>query len=720
MNQVNGETVFKKKRNVSKFQQFWRKIVEYKFLFIISIVLCLALAFLLNRYTVPVYMVSSTITVKEPDNSANSPANLLLTGEGQGFQGASLDVLQEIAVLTSSPFIAKTLSGLDFKVSYYREGNVNTNEIYGELPFKITAKDTSLLNNITYSKFRIRFSDKKKYTLTDISSDEDSKDVKQYNVGDSVSISGCTFAVTPTQYFTNDDVNTDFQVFINDINDLAFGYKGQLSVFTEEEESSILTIQFQTTIPRKGIEFLNEFTKQYIKNKYEEKSRAAAQALAFINEQISDVKGTLGNTENNIASFKASNTFSDAASLTNRNLDAIGQLENERASLLLQDKYYSSVLSDLNSNTELDQLVAPSSIGIQDGLTENLVRQLAEMQIERNSYSANGNSKNPLVQELDVKINNVKNTLKENLRSLASTNRTKLSQVNARAGQYQAKVFNIPLAERQFTDMKRVSDFNDALYQFLMQKKVEAGILKASATVESRVIESAYIDGGEPVKPNKANNYALAFLIGFVLPLSFVQLKGAMNKNITGKEEIQETTSIPIVGTIYRNIDSSPFVISTGSRTAVSESFRILRSNLTYLTKDFSKKVFLVTSTNSGEGKSFTSINLAFSLALAKRKTVLVNLDLRVPSKDYNDLVDNKIGITSYLEGSQSITDNKSTSCKRVRLPIPLLQQLSVNIARPFNINIRPRHCSAFSFPAKNCHLIKNCWTVQSAIIIYR
>jgi capsular exopolysaccharide synthesis family protein len=649
----NGSIIHKEK---SGFQKFVKSLSDNKFLFIIFIGVFLIMAFLKNRYTTPIYLVGSTISIKEPDNLSNSTGNLLLQKEAN-VGGMPADVTNEIAILTSYPFILKTVEALNFRISYFKEGNINTNEIYEKLPFTINIKDTSLLYKIVGNRYRVIFVDKNNYAISDVSTKKDENALKKYRVGNFVNLNGCVIKVEKTKFFnTQKDINLNFEFLVNDLSTLAFAFKSNLNVFSEEDGGNILSMEFRTPIPRKGIDFLNELSKQYIKDKYELKSRAAGQALVFINEQINSVKGTLGSTESNIASFKASNTFSDAASQTDRNLDAISQLENERASLTLNERYYSTLLNDLNSNSGLDQLVAPSSIGIQDGLTENLMRQLADMQIEKNSYSANGNSKNPLVQDLDIKINSLKSTLKENLRSLASSNRTRLNQVNVRTSRYQSNVFNLPTAEKRYTDMKRISDFNDILYQFLMQKKVEAGILKASATVESKVLEPAF-DMGTVVAPNKVNNYGLAFIIGFLIPFSYIRLKSALNTRVTSKDDILDYTTLPIVGSIYRNAEASPFVFDLTSRTPVSESFRILRSNLMYFAKDRSKRILLFSSVVSGEGKSFISTNIATSFALTKKKTILVNLDLRVPSKIYEGFGHSDIGITTFLNGECPLKD---------------------------------------------------------------
>jgi capsular exopolysaccharide synthesis family protein len=653
---VNGNDFASlKKHKTSDFQKFWNTVINNKYLFIVSFISCLIAAYLVNRYSTAYYMVKSTLLIRESE-STNDVGNLMLSKEGEGVPGTTLDKTQEVAILSSYPFIYKTISALDLRVSYFHQGKIGEVEMYGNLPFKVFLPDTSKANLLAYNQYEIAFTDKGHFVITELSS---SKNVQTLNAltGQTIIFNKCPIVISATKYFNpSKDIGRKYKIHFHNLSDLARAYKYNLSV-TSEDKSSILELEFKTTVPQKGIDFLNECTKQYLKEKYEEKSRSASQALAFINEQINNVKGSLGNTESTIATFKASNTFSDPAEMTSRNLDALAGIEDQKATLSLNERYYSSMLSDLNNNADPEQLVAPSSIGIQDDMTDNLIKQLADMQIEKNSYAASGNSKNPLVQELDIKINNTKTALKQNLRTLALNNRVKLNQLGARAGQYQAKVFNIPIAEKRFTDLKRVGDFNDNLYQFLMQKKVEAGILKASATVENKIVEGGFLVSHTPLSPKKANNYALAVLIGFIFPFSFIKAKDALNKKLTGKDEIQENSSIPIIGNIYHNLDASPFVINTGSRTAVSESIRMLRSNLVQLTRNKSKKIFLLTSTNSGEGKSFTSINIANSFAIAKKKTILINLDLRVPSEAYKQISNEETGISAFLEGTVAAKD---------------------------------------------------------------
>jgi capsular exopolysaccharide synthesis family protein len=653
---VNGNGQMRINR-ISGFQKQWKIIKKNKFLFLSSCVICLAIAYLMNRYTKPVYVVSSLISVSEIDKN-NNPGRLLIQSEEKSAtSSSSRDKTEEIAFLMSVPFIQTTVEALDFQVSYFRKDKIGKTELYKNSPFKITFPDTSVLSNIKGKKFAIRFKNNQAFTAVELSASDPEKSTL-YAVGKTVTLSACPLIVSLTSGFDpSRDIDKEYFFQVNYPVVMAYEFKDNLEIESRDDESGIMEILLKTPTPKKGVDFLNELTRQYIKDKYEEKSRSAQQALAFINEQINTVKGALGGMENSLASFKAANTFSDPNAMTERNLNALADVQNETFTLKQQENYYSSLQNDLNSNASVDQLVSPSSVGIQDAATSNLMKELSDLQTQKNSYAASGDSKNPYLQDIDIKINAGKKALRESISKLQNTNRSRLGQLNARAGQFQSNVYRIPLAEKQFTDINRSRDFNDNLYQFLMQKRVEAGIMKASATVEDKIIEPAFY-GETPLEPKPARNYVFGFLIGFLLPLGYLKLRAALNKEIGGRDEIQDVTSIPIVGSIYHNLETSALVIKKDSRSAVSESFRILRYNLAQFAKDQSKKVLLFTSTKSGEGKSFSSINIALSFAIAKKKTILINLDLRLPSKSYEELANvNDIGISAYLNDAVSLKE---------------------------------------------------------------
>ncbi|GEO03926.1 sugar transporter [Adhaeribacter aerolatus] len=648
---VNKKTTFKNRLLL-------KRLLAHKYLFLVSVLLFLTGAYFHNLYTPPVYLVKSSVLVKEADPSQSDMAQILY--EKTGSEAPVKNMADEIAILKSFPFIYRTMKTLNFRVSYFTKDQLTTREMYENLPFRVSFIDSTLTNTVTGSPFQITFIDKNYYTLENEGhglTKENAQWKAQHKVGETVMVNGNSLLVEITPDFkVEQHARKDYEFIIHDWNSLVMGAKGSISILFPENESSVLDIYYETSIPQKGIDFLNAYTKQYIDYKYENKNKAATQTLDFIDEQLAATRSTLTQVERQKEAFKAENTYSEANSMTDRGLSALSQLENDKAGLIVNERYYNSILQSLNSERNLDKLVVPSSIGIDDPVLNNLISQLVELQIERNTFSSGGQTKNPVYQELTIKINNIRRTLQANLNSLLASNRIRLSQINSRSRTFQENVNQVPKAERQFVNIERLYELNSTIYQTLLQKKVEAGIIKASATIQNRVIEPAYNESGAPIQPKKTNTYILALLLGLGLPFAFVWIKGAMNNKIASKDDVMSLTSMPVLGTIYHNTTSSPYAITTNSRTAISESFRVLRSTLNSMGVNKPSQVLLVTSTSSGEGKTFNSINIASSLALARKKTILINLDLRIYSQ-LHKLMKQEVGISSYLNGDIDIKD---------------------------------------------------------------
>ena len=646
------------KKTTLKNRLLLKRIIDHKYLFLVSLILFLGGAYFYNQVTPKVYMVKASLLVKETNPDQNNITNVLFDKtKGEGGKKVLAD---EIAFIQSYPFVYRTVRALNNRVSYFAEERFGFQEIYKEAPFRVSFVDSTLSQSTTGAPYKINFLDEKNFTLEneDLKFTKGTKDWKPtYKVGQTVLVHGNALLVELTPHFNiARDRNQNYQFTIHTWDDLALRMKYKLNILIPDDKGSILDVYLETGIPEKGIDFLYEYTAQYIAYTHDTKNQAASQTLDFIDNQLVSIRKELSLAESEKENFQSANTYSEATTMTDRSLTALSQLDNEKAALVFNERYYNSILESLRQGRNLDKLVAPSSVGIQDGVLNNLISQLVELQIEKNTFSTDGSSKNPVFQELEIKINNIKSTLRANLASLIKSNRLRLSQINDRSRTFQESVSQIPKAERKFVNIQRVYALNESVYQLLMQKKVEAGIMKASSTVENRVIEPAFLQSSVPIQPKTTNTYILAILLGLALPFSFVWIKGALNSKITSKDDVLSLTNIPVLGTIYHNTTSSPYAITPTSRTAISESFRVLRSTLNSLSINKSTQVILITSTSSGEGKTFNSMNIAASLALARKKTVLINLDLRIFSQ-LHKLMKQEIGISSFLEGTVAKED---------------------------------------------------------------
>lgn len=648
-----------KKDHESIMSKLVNYLLAYRVLFIISLGLSIMSAFLIIRNTIPTYLVRTSVLVNEKQSPKNNPNSYLYGEEDEQRNSDKPNLAEEVAVMNSIPFISRTIESLNWNVQYYIKGNLRNDELYEKTPFEVITLDTSTYKRLYNKRFKVSFLNNREYIIEEIFLSEKANRANRITIGKILNLYNCPVMIRLNELFNHDVIGKEYQFQFVSPEDLVWEYKSKLNIRSSSSEGSIIDIYVETPVPQKGIDFLNEFTKQYINYKYEEKSKAVSQGLAFIDNQLYSIGKSLGSTENSLVSFKTSNTYTDASKMSDMSIDELSQLEKQRTELSFNEKYYTAALGALNKG-QLDRLVSPSSVGINDASSETLIQKVNLLQLEKSKSSSAEGLRNPLVKEMNAQveeqINSVKATLQGSFKTLLANNRQKLNQIEASIAQHQGKVRSLPGIERKFVDIKRQNDLNEQIYLFLSQKKVEAGILKAATTVEIKIIESAKLESNIPLKPKKRNNYAVALFIGIMAPFGYIFLKKSLDKRISGRDDISNMCSVPVIGSIYHNYDNKYVVITPASRTAIAESFRVLRSFLLSLDVKGNSKVILISSMENGSGKSFCAFNIAKSLALVKKRTILINLDMRLTSTIYKEL-ERSFGISSFLDDIAAVKD---------------------------------------------------------------
>lgn len=626
-------------------QSILKKVKQYRWLFLVSITLCLLLAFFYNRYAVPIYSVKASILIDEEENMSET-AELIY---GTDLLSSNKSLYNEIAILKSYPFILRTVKALDTKVSYFQQGRLEDRELYSQLPFHVEVDTLQYNAKNEHVPFFVTIVNEKHFLL-EAHWDASLQIEKTLSFDSAFVINGTRLSIH-LDHLPKDDQGKKYYFVINNFHKLARNYKERLAIYPYSKDASVIDISLETSVPQKEIDFLDELTRQYTIVSLEDKNKSTSQSLTFIDEQLDKTFDTLQIIEETLENFKSRNSFSQASSMLERSFDKISELESEKAILLINDKYYQSVLQYLEENKALDQLLAPSALGVQDVLLNNLISQLVALQIEKNTYLVEGSAKNPYVKEVEGKIDNIKKTLTESLQNMEASNQLRLDQVNQRIAVLEKEISNLPQAERQYVNIKRVYDLNENMYNLLLQKKVEAGITQASATVDNKVIEPAYLANTLPIKPRKTRNLIIALFLGFLLPAGFIFIKDKFSTTIKSKSDINKYTDLPVIGTISKNEKNLPLVVNQAPKSPAAESFRVLRSNLKFTTNtQQANKTYLVTSMVSGEGKTFCSVNLAIALALSGKKTLLLDTDMRKdePIPGLN-LSKNVKGLSNYL-----------------------------------------------------------------------
>ncbi|MDF9799695.1 tyrosine-protein kinase Etk/Wzc [Catalinimonas alkaloidigena] len=617
----------------------FRKIFRYWYYFLITAGICGVFAVVYLKFTVPVYLMSTSLLVQDEDGISGTEMIM----QDIYPQAGNKNLENEIGLIQSHTIINETLKSLDFEVSYFKKEFFGNRELYHSAPFWLTVDTTTY--QLRGVPMRIQPLTQKQYKVqVDAVEHEQVCDFGEACQSEFFSFKAYKgFKKLP-------DENDVYSIVINDLTKITDAYRKNLVIKRLGSESTLLELSVFGSLPKKEINFLNKLSEVYTKRNLQEKNQTASLTIDFINSQLSDVSDSLKGAENQLESFKTQENVMDI-SLTAANASTkLSSLETDQADLNIKLKYYNYLLKYLQDSTDINSVVAPSSVGIADPLLNELIIELKRLHKERVAINYTRTAKSNELELLNLQIANARSTIIENVTNIIESTRIALQEVNNRLAEVRRVVEKLPENEKDLMRIQRKFNLSDNLYNFLLQKRAEAGIAKASNLPDHKMVDQARIVGGEPVSPRKSLVYILAAVLTLILPTLFILVKTSLTDTITDLEQIEKLTSIPIAGKIVHV--KSGNTISNVPNSILAESFRTLRVNLQYFSLSGEPKVIGVTSTVSGEGKTFCAYNLASILALAKKKVILLETDLRKPRLiHHNKKLSYRYGLSNYLVG---------------------------------------------------------------------
>ncbi len=626
--------------------------------YIISLFICSLCAWLYLRYTQPVYTIKSSLLVKDDKSKIGGAENFL---DGLELLTASRNVQNEIELVRSFNNIEQVIKELNLNISYFAVGNIKTGELYHQSPFQVKL-DTNF-TSITKSPIYVKILTDSTFSISHNQEKSDSSSSESdfsniYKFGEYCHSPTYSFILNKTALFSS-VVNKEITYYfvINDIEDLCQQYESNLKIDLSDKKSSILILSINSTIPEKGIDFLNKLGEVYIETGLREKNQIAVNTIYFIDDQLNQITDSLQGAENHLEKFRSKEKIMDLGSTAANAFAQMELLEKEHAELIVKDRYYQYLLDYLSYNYDIKKLIAPSAMGIQDNQLNNLIAELHNLNTEKTSLSFSAQNDNPAVHILELKVDNTKKALIETLKNIIKASEIAMNDNQSRLNRLQILVNKLPSNERSLVNIQRKFLLNENIYNYLMQKRIEAGIAKAANLADNKIINKAMILGKKPISPKKQMTAFICLLLGLLIPSVILYIKHSLNDTITSKESIEQYTSAPIIGSIahYKWGDQLPIVNS--SKSSVSESIRSLRINLQYLAADKKNKVIGITSSISGEGKTFFSSNLAASIALTGVKVIVVGADLRKPKLHQLLEMDNDLGLSNYYINRATIKD---------------------------------------------------------------
>jgi len=677
--------------------EFVRDLIKNWYILVLSLFITLGGAAFYLKYAAKTYEVSAAVllTISRSDAYGASSDNMMRVDE---LIEKDKNLQNEIYYLSSTPLIRSVVEEMDLQVSYYlqedkipKEMGFSMKELYTEAPFIVIPNKNSLQPVDLH--FYLRILNEESFSIAATSSETM---IVDFNTGEVV-LPSTYFHIGGTYQFGEEitDTYTSFRVLLNanynsdaylgkdlffqfnSAGSLTGEFRQMLNVEASAIDATMVDLTLQADNVQKGIDFLSTLIKRYIDNSLEEKNHLANKTIEHLDFQLADISESLGSSEQELQDVRRSSSVMNidekAGNIYNQRQAAEAQRDEiqRRRSYLVQMQDY------FESDKDTIGFLAPSAMGLQDPLLSGLIEQLTSLNAERQQIINNNQLRNPRLRTLEISINNMKDAILENLQYSIGTTNAELRDINGRIARLNREYAGLPLTQRKLLGIERKFNLSENVYMSLLEQRIQAQIIRASTLPDCEIVEPPrYI---KVKSPKRMVLLIGALFLGMFIPSIFVLGKKLFTTKILTKEELRKYTTLSQIGSIPSDSKNEINVIKDQPNSITAESFHSLRSNIIYYLMGKLNQVILVTSTMEGEGKSFSALNIASSLAVTNNKTILVEFDLRRPSDLYTKLgVRGLVGVSSYLINKASL-DEITISTELENLDLVLAGQIPPN-----------------------------------------
>ena len=627
--------------------------------FVGAVIVCLISAYIYLYVATPVYNISATVLIKDDKKggSSNNVAGLDELGLS-GLITSSQSIDNEIEVLRSKTLVKEVVNYLNLYVTYQDDDQIPSKELYKTSPVQVnmTPQEAEKLKTKVVIEMVLH-----PQGSLDVNVKMEDKEIQKHfeklpailptNQG-TLSFFQTTDSISSKK---NEEVGSPVQdmrhitATISQPMNVARRYCENLSIEPTSKTTSVVTVSLKNSSLQRGQDFINQLLEMYNRNTNNDKNEIAQKTAEFIDERIGIISKELGSTEADLETFKRDAGITDLSS--DAQIALTGNAEYEKKQV--ENRTQISLVEDLKKYLGHNEYeILPSNVGLKDITLAAQIDRYNEMLIERKRLLRTSTENNPAIINLDTSIRatkaNVQATLEGTLQGLFITK----ADLDREAKRYMRRISDAPGQERQYVSIARQQKIKAGLYLMLLQKREENAIMLAATANNAKIIDDAIADV-IPVSPKRSIIYLAALCLGIAIPVVVIYMIDLTKFKIEGRADVEKLTSVPIAGDIpltdEKNTKEGSIAVFENQNNLMSETFRNIRTNIQFMLQN-NKKVILVTSTVSGEGKSFTSANLAISLSLLGKKVVIVGLDIRKPglNKVFN-LSSKEKGITQYL-----------------------------------------------------------------------
>jgi capsular exopolysaccharide synthesis family protein len=657
------------KQNSFDFKGFLIKTLSYWKWFAVGLIIAFSIAHQVNVRKQKIYGVETTIAVQEENNPFFTSNTSLVFNWG----GTSDKVQMISTTLKSRSHNELVVDRLQFYVDYLKQTKYFLKDVYGETPFRVTIDKTQNQMLEQFAKVKMVSNDSYEITVNFPSNNVeviryldtkksyikvDSREFKGiFRVGQAVNLPFLHWTLNKVPY-NGSDFNEEILVRCNNFDNVVSACMG-INVVIDEKAGSILKLGIQGNNKTRMVDFLNTTVDVLIKRQLASKNMFAENTINFIDRTLSDMEGKLKQSGEELTDFGKNNNIIDIEAGGSSYKQQLLEYDAQKDQVERKISYLNSLKNYLKGSVDFSKLPAPTVAGIEEPNINANVSKLITLSIQRSelTYSIKGDV---YYERIDNEISSVKKVLLENANSYKNALLYDLNLANEKIGKVEGEISKLPENKQEWLKLSRKYNLSDNIYNTFLQKRSEASIVKAANLSDIVFIDPAKDVGGGLLGPKTSVNYVLAFFMGLIIPLILVFFIFFISNSVQNIEDISAHTQLPLIGIVGVKHSESNLSVFERPKSALSESFRAIRSSLQFLYKKQSvngAKTLMLTSSVSGEGKTFCSLNIATVFALSEKKTIILGLDLRKPKifDDFN--IQNELGAVNYLIGENTLEE---------------------------------------------------------------
>ncbi len=624
------------KRVLMKYLKNW-------YFFAIAIVIAYLYANDKNKYLVPKYSLKTTVLIEDKSNTSVLQERGSISSAPLYLSSKLVD--NQIALLKSFAQIKRIIQSLDFEVSYFEKGKYIYTEIYKESPFVVVFDKNH--NQVRYQQLMIKFISANEFQLWSENVAR-FKTPKNYFVGDSIKSKDYSFVInlkegSDPKYYAG----KDYAFEIKDVNGLTGHYMNVTNVYIERN-TSMLVISSTGSNKQKEKDYLNQLTIEFLISNLEKKNKILTNTINFIEQQLIKFGDELNEIEGIREEFRKKNQFMLLEEKIGTLVKNMNDETKDGKNLRIDLEYYRYLKKYVEEREDFDEIVMPSSMGVNLPMFNALVGKLSLAILERDNLLGNSNENNPYIQILERDIELMKKSAIESMRSTIETTEKKLEETDRRLFDLHEDFMTLPRLEREFIAIERRYKIINSLYDFLLRRKAEVEIQRAANMPDHEIVDYAGDTGVSNLTPKPKSAIINAMVWAFLLPSIFLFLLVFLNNRVMAIEDVEAITDVPVAGSVAKSLNRRMDGVLRSPNSYFTELLRIIRIKLD-MCPEKNQKVVAVTSGAQAEGKTFFAANLASVYALTGKKTLLLGFDLRRPDLAGEFGLDPFRGITSYL-----------------------------------------------------------------------